>query len=56
MSIAGLAIGHSGVGPGSVGAVYHFPERDPPCTIAAFAQGEDEGVTENAVVRLGAQD
>jgi hypothetical protein len=34
---AGMAIGHSGGGPGSVSAVYYFPERPVPCTISAFA-------------------
>ena len=56
MSKAGLAIGHSGCGPASVSAVYHFTECNPPSTIAAFAQGNDEGITENAVVRLTSQD
>ena len=55
MSIAGPAIGHSGIGPGSVSAVYHFPERNPSCTVAAFAQGDDEGVNEHEVVRLATQ-
>jgi CubicO group peptidase (beta-lactamase class C family) len=49
---AGLAIGHSGCGPGSVCAVYHFPELDIPCTTAAFAQVAHEGETEWAAVRL----
>ena len=49
---AGLAIGHSGCGPGSVCAVYHFPELDFPCTTAAFAQVVNEGETEWAAVHL----
>jgi len=52
MSKAGLAIGHSGRGTASVGAVYHFPECHPPCTAAAFARCTGEGVTEHAVARL----
>jgi D-alanyl-D-alanine carboxypeptidase len=52
MKDAGLAVGHSGAGPGSVSAVYHFVDRDPPCTVAAFAQGDDEGIAEHEVVRL----
>ena len=54
MSGAGPAIGHSGQGPGSVSAVYHFPEARPPCTTAAFAEAEDEGITEHAVARIAA--
>lgn len=52
MASAGLAIGHSGAGPGSVSAVYYFGDRGTPCTVAAFAAGEDEGRTEHEVVRL----
>ncbi len=55
MSAAGLAIGHSGAGPGSVNAVYHFPDCDPPCTVAAFTQAYDEGITEHAAARLATQ-
>lgn len=55
MSQAGLAIGHSGRGPESVNAVYHFPECRPPFTAAAFTRGTDEGVTEHALARLAAQ-
>ena len=49
MAGAGLAIGHSGAGPGSVAAVYHFPVHGR--SFAAFAQGEDEGRAEWAVAR-----
>ncbi len=56
MAGAGLAIGHSGCGPGSVSAAYHFREGRPPRTAAAFAPdsdgGGDEGVTEWAVARV----
>jgi len=52
MASAGRAIGHSGGGPGSVCAVYHFADRALPCTVAAFAQADDEGLTEHEVVRL----
>ncbi len=52
MMSAGIAIGHSGAGPGSVSAVYHFGDRTPPCTIAAFAQDHDEGIAESEVARL----
>jgi D-alanyl-D-alanine carboxypeptidase len=52
MASAGTAIGHSGGGPGSVSAVYHFGDRPRPCTVAAFATGDQEGTTEYEVVRL----
>jgi CubicO group peptidase (beta-lactamase class C family) len=52
MESAGIAIGHSGGGPGSVSAVYHFGDRPRPCTVAAFATGDQEGTTEHEVVRL----
>jgi hypothetical protein len=52
MLSVGIAIGHSGAGPGSVGAVYYFGDRPTPCTVAAFAAGDDEGTTEHEAVRL----
>jgi CubicO group peptidase (beta-lactamase class C family) len=52
MASVGLAMGHSGGGPGSVSAVYHFSDRPTPCTVAAFSRGDDEGSTEYEVVRL----
>jgi D-alanyl-D-alanine carboxypeptidase len=52
MQSAGVAIGHSGGGPGSVGAVYHFGDRPTPCTVAAFATGDQEGTTEYEVAHL----
>ncbi|HEY7245413.1 MAG TPA: serine hydrolase domain-containing protein [Xanthobacteraceae bacterium] len=52
MASAGIAMGHSGAGPGSVSAVYHFADRPTPCTVAAFASGDQEGATEHEVVRL----
>ncbi len=58
MSAAGqtiAAIGHSGGGPDSVNALYHFPECRPPCTIAAFTRGRDEGIAEAAVARLAGE-
>lgn len=51
----GVAFGHSGVGPRDLSAVYHFPERQVPCTVAAFSKGIDEGVNERAVVELATQ-
>jgi D-alanyl-D-alanine carboxypeptidase len=55
MTSAGLAMGHSGAGPGSVSAVYHFGDRKKPCTVAAFALADTEGVAENEVARLAAE-
>jgi CubicO group peptidase (beta-lactamase class C family) len=53
----GLCIGHSGQGPDSVAAAYHFPDLDPPRTVAAFAPTDDQGIVERAVLeeagRLG---
>jgi len=50
MASAGIAMGHSGAGPGSVSAVYHFRDRPRACTVAAFAPGDHEGIAENEVV------
>jgi D-alanyl-D-alanine carboxypeptidase len=55
MTSPGLAVGHSGAGPGSVSAVYHFGDRKKPCTVAAFALADTEGVAENEVARLAAE-
>jgi D-alanyl-D-alanine carboxypeptidase len=46
----GLCIGHSGQGPDSVAAAYHFPDLTPPITVAAFAPGDDQGVAESAAL------
>jgi CubicO group peptidase (beta-lactamase class C family) len=48
----GRCIGHTGGGPGSVAAAYHFPDLDPPRTTAAFAPVEDPAVVERAVLAL----
>jgi hypothetical protein len=52
MALAGATFGHSGAGPGSVSAVYHFSSLTTPRTVAAFAQADSEGVTEYEVARL----
>jgi len=39
-------------GPGSVAAVYHFGDRTPPCTVAAFADADAEGAAEHETARL----
>ena len=48
VSPRGLAIGHSGQGPGSVSAAYHFPPLAR--TVAAFAAVEDQAVVERVVL------
>ena len=48
---AGRVIGHSGGGPFCVNAVYHFPDRPDPVTVACFADGTDEGRAEFAAAR-----
>jgi hypothetical protein len=49
---AGNAIGHSGGGPHSVSAAYHFPDLASPITVASFTDGEDEGVAEIEAVSI----
>jgi len=51
----GRAVGHSGGGPFSVAAIYHFPDGAEPVTVACFAEAGDEGVAEHAAVRLAAE-
>ena len=46
MGDAGRALGHSGGGPGCVNAVYHFPDRKEPITVASFTGGLEEGPAE----------
>jgi len=46
----GRCIGHTGQGPGSVAAAYHFPDLDPSRTAAAFAPVGDQAVVERAVL------
>lgn len=53
---AGRVIGHSGGGPFCVNAVYHFPDRAAPLTVACFAAGTDEGVAEFAAARCAQAD
>jgi D-alanyl-D-alanine carboxypeptidase len=48
----GRAIGHSGGGPFSVNAAYHFLDRDIPVTVACFTNGEDEGKAEFQAARF----
>jgi D-alanyl-D-alanine carboxypeptidase len=51
----GLCLGHTGQGPESVSAAYHFPELTPPLTVAAFAPTDDQGVVERAVLEEAAR-
>jgi CubicO group peptidase (beta-lactamase class C family) len=53
-TLAGTTLGHSGAGPNSISAVYHFDDLNGPRTIAAFAEGQNEGPTQHEVVRLAA--
>jgi CubicO group peptidase (beta-lactamase class C family) len=46
----GLCIGHSGQGPDSVAAAYHFPDLAPPRSVAAFAPTDQQGVVESAAL------
>lgn len=50
----GKVIGHSGSGPFSVNAVYHFPDLCDPVTVACFSGGSDEGVAENVAIEIAA--
>ncbi|HUO90455.1 MAG TPA: serine hydrolase domain-containing protein [Rhizomicrobium sp.] len=50
----GLWYGHTGGGPGSVCAVYRFPDLDPSRTVAAFSDDRDEGAIERAVLEIAA--
>lgn len=52
MEEAGRAFGHSGAGPFSVNAVYHFPDRPAPITVAVFTDGCEEGRAEHVACRL----
>ena len=53
---AGRVIGHSGGGPFSVNAVYHFPDLPTPITVASFTDGKNEGVAEFAAVKAALHD
>ena len=48
----GRCLGHTGQGPRSVAAAYHFPDLEPPRTAAAFAPVGDQAVVERAVLEL----
>lgn len=46
MGPIGAALGHSGGGPFCTNAVYHFPDRVHPVTVASFSEGQTEGRAE----------
>jgi len=48
----GSAVGHSGSGPFSANAVYHFPDGPQPVTVATFTHGSDEGPAELEAVSI----
>jgi D-alanyl-D-alanine carboxypeptidase len=48
----GRCLGHTGQGPNSVSAVYHFPDHDIPYTVAAFAPAEEQAIVEYKVFDL----
>lgn len=52
MGGAGRAIGHSGGGPFSTNAVYHFPDRPHPVTVASFCGGRNEGLAESEAATI----
>ncbi len=52
---SGRAIGHSGAGPFCVNAIYHFPDRDDPLTVASFTDGPREGVAEFDCAKVAAE-
>jgi len=45
-------MGHTGQGPSSTGAVYHFPAWGRSVTAAAFAPVDDQGLVEQRVVEI----
>ena len=45
-------MGHTGQGPSSTGAVYHFPGRKTGVTAADFAPVDDQGLVEQRVVEI----
>jgi CubicO group peptidase (beta-lactamase class C family) len=54
MGKVGRAWGHSGGGPNSTNAIYHFPDLDTPMTVATFSDGVEEGPAEFEALRIAA--
>lgn len=52
----GRCFGHSGEGPDSVCAVYHFPDLERPRTVAAFAAQQDEAVVEHLAIETAGRE
>ena len=52
MDCVGRVVGHSGGGPTSVSALYAFLDLPGRPIVAAFAQGNNEGIAEHEAVRL----
>lgn len=52
MAESTLVMGHSAAGPGSVGAVYHFPNTSSKRTVAVFGPFGNEGITEAAALQI----
>lgn len=52
MRHVGPALGHSGGGPFSSNAVYHFPDRTHPVTVASFSDGQSESRAEFEVTAI----
>ena len=52
MGACGRVVGHSGGGPFSTNAVYHFPDRPCPVTVASFSEGTSEGQAEFAAATI----
>ncbi len=48
----GPTYGHTGGGPGVSPAVFYFPRRDPPLTIALITDGEDVGLAEMLLLEV----
>ena len=55
MKGVGRAIGHTGGGPFSTAAVYHFPDLPDAPTVACFAPGQEAGETESKAAALARQ-
>jgi CubicO group peptidase (beta-lactamase class C family) len=55
MGHVGTALGHSGGGPFCTNAVYHFPDRVHPVTVASFSEGQTEGQAEFEAVAIASR-
>lgn len=55
MAQSTLAIEHSAAGPGSAGAVYHFPDTSSQRTVAVFHDFSNEGIAETAALQIAVE-